>query len=76
MSWWRGAGRRRAGEVEKTPPPCDFNARTAVFLVNGFNGLGLHTLLAVVRMFPKVYQNFVFLQSGCWTPAISKARRK
>jgi len=43
---------------------CDPTARTAVFLVNGFNGLGLHTLLAVVRMFPKVYQNFVFLQVG------------
>ena len=50
--------------VEKTPPPCDSNARTAVFLVNGFNGLGLHTLLAVVQMFPKVYQNFVFVQVG------------
>ncbi len=50
--------------VEKTPPPCDVNARTAVMLVNGFNGLGLHTLLAVVRMFPKVYQNFVFVQVG------------
>ena len=50
--------------VEKTPPPCDPNARTAVFLVNGFNGLGLHTLLAVVRMFPKVYTNFVFVQVG------------
>jgi amino acid transporter len=50
--------------VEKTPPPCDPNARTAVFLVNGFNGMGLHTLLAVVRMFPKVYQNFVFVQVG------------
>jgi hypothetical protein len=49
---------------EKTPPPCDHNARTAVFLVNGFNGLGLHTLLAVVRMFPKVYHNFVFVQVG------------
>jgi len=35
-----------------------------VMLVNGFNGLGLHTLLAVVRMFPKVYQNFVFVQVG------------
>ena len=45
-------------------PACNPNARTAVFLVNGFNGLGLHTLLAVVRMFPKVYQNFVFLQVG------------
>jgi len=50
--------------IEKTPPPCDVNARTAVLLVNGFNGLGLHTLLAVVRMFPKVYQNFVFVQVG------------
>ena len=35
-----------------------------MFLVNGFNGLGLHTLLAVVRMFPKVYTNFVFVQVG------------
>jgi amino acid transporter len=43
---------------------CDPSARTAIFLVNGFNGLGLHTLLAVMRMFPKVYQNFVFLQVG------------
>ena len=59
-----------AAEPDRTTPPttapakCDPNARTAVFLVNGFNGLGLHTLLAVVRMFPKVYQNFVFLQVG------------
>ncbi|HAO80998.1 MAG TPA: amino acid transporter [Verrucomicrobia subdivision 3 bacterium] len=50
--------------VEKPPVPCNPNARTAVFLVNGFNGLGLHTLLAVVRMFPKVYDNFIFLQIG------------
>jgi len=49
---------------EKSPPPCDPDARTAVFMVNGFNGLGLHTLLAVVRMFPKVYQNYVFVQVG------------
>ena len=50
--------------VEKPPIPCNPNARTAVFLVNGFNGLGLHTLLAVVRMFPKVYDNFIFVQVG------------
>src|SRR5664279_800368 len=35
---------------EKKPATGDHSARTAVFLVNGFNGLGLHTLLAVVRM--------------------------
>ncbi len=50
--------------VHKTPPPCNPNARTAAFLVNGFNGLGLHTLLAVVRMFPNVYSNFIFVQVG------------
>lgn len=51
--------------AEKPPAStCDTNARTAIFLVNGFNGLGLHTLLAVVRMFPKVHQNFIFLQVG------------
>ena len=42
----------------------DPQGRTAVILVNGFNGLGLHTLFAVVRMFPKFYQNFVFAQVG------------
>ncbi|HEY4415569.1 MAG TPA: APC family permease [Verrucomicrobiae bacterium] len=47
-----------------TPVPCDPNARTAVFMVNGFNGLGLHTLLAVTRMFPKIYTNYVFVQVG------------
>ena len=50
--------------AETAPAQCDPNARTAVFLVNGFNGLGLHTLLAVVRMFPKVYRNFIFVQVG------------
>jgi amino acid transporter len=52
------------GSPQKPVAACNPAARTAVFLVNGFNGLGLHTLLAVVRMFPKVYQNFVFLQVG------------
>jgi amino acid transporter len=59
-----------ASEIDGADAPpapavkCAPNERTAVFLVNGFNGLGLHTLLAVVRMFPKVYKNFIFLQVG------------
>jgi amino acid transporter len=53
-----------ANDSETSAPACDPAARTAVFLVNGFNGLGLHTLLAVLRMFPKVYRNFVFVQVG------------
>ena len=45
-----------ATEVETTDrvpalePPAR-NARTAVILVNGYNGLGLHTCLHVPRMF-------------------------
>ncbi len=42
----------------------DPKAKTAVVLVNGFNGLGLHTLFGVLRMFPGVFKNFVFVQVG------------
>lgn len=39
-------------------------ARTAVLFVNGFNGLGLHTLLQAMRLFEGVFKNFVFVQVG------------
>lgn len=42
----------------------DASAKTAVILVNGFNGLGIHTLLSVLKMFPGVFRNFVFIQAG------------
>ncbi len=38
--------------------------KTAVLLVSGFNGLGLHTLFSVVRLFGSSFRNFVFLQVG------------
>jgi len=34
---------------------------TAILLVSGYNGFGLHTLLSIVRSFPGVYANFLFL---------------
>ena len=48
----------------KVSPLLDPKAKTAVLLVNGFNGLGLHTLFGVLRMFPGVFKNFVFVQIG------------
>ncbi len=53
-------------ENEKTPAPLapDYKAKTAVIMVNGFNGLGIHTLLSVFRMFSGVFKNFVFIQVG------------
>lgn len=46
------------------PVPFDPTSKTAVLLVNGYNGLGLHTLLAVLRTFAGEYRNFVFVQIG------------
>jgi amino acid transporter len=45
-------------------PECDRSAKTAVLLVNGFNGLGLHTLLTVIRLFEGTFRNFIFIQVG------------
>jgi amino acid transporter len=39
-------------------------AKTAVLLVNGFNGMGLHTLFGVIRLFGSSFKNFVFLEVG------------
>ena len=55
---------RRPASDSQPPPELDPKAKTAVVLVNGFNGLGLHTLFAVLRMFPGVFRNFVFVQVG------------
>ncbi|MFA6597239.1 MAG: hypothetical protein WCS69_05920, partial [Ignavibacteriaceae bacterium] len=38
--------------------------KTAVVLVNGFNGLGVHTLLSVIKTFPGIFKNYVFVQAG------------
>jgi amino acid transporter len=34
---------------------------TAILLVSGYNGFGVHTLLSVIRLFPGLYKNFVFV---------------
>lgn len=46
---------------ERKPDP---SAKTAVLLVNGFNGIGLHTLFGVIRLFGSAFKNFVFVQIG------------
>ena len=38
--------------------------KTAVILVNGFNGLGLHTLLHAMRLFGDSFRRYVFVQVG------------
>ncbi len=52
--------------VEHGLGPVEFDpqAKTAVILVNGYNGLGLHTLMAVIKNFGKEFRNFIFVQVG------------
>ena len=44
--------------------PPDKKDMTAILLVAGFSGFGLHTLLSIVRNFPGLYKNFIFMSVG------------
>jgi len=37
---------------------------TAIVLVEAYNGLGIHTLLSIQRLFPRHFKNFVFVSVG------------
>ena len=50
----------------------DVQASTAIIFVNGYNGLGVHTLLSVIRLFGKDMQNYVFVQIGVVDAAVFK----
>jgi len=43
------------------PRTVDSQEMTAIQLVSGYNGFGVHTFLSVVRNFPHVYKNFIFV---------------
>jgi amino acid transporter len=49
---------------ESPPETYDPTAPTAVLLVNGFNGLGLATLLTLRRLFRDQYRNVIFVGVG------------
>lgn len=52
------------GREKKPVPKLDIDAKTAVILVNGYNGLGLHTLFNILRLFGDNFKNFLFVQAG------------
>lgn len=51
-----------SGEPNNAPP--DPSQPTAVILVGGYSGLGIHTMLNVVRFAPDYFRNFVFVSAG------------
>ena len=53
-----------SGFTKKAAAPVPRNTPTAVFLVSGFNGLGIHSLLQVQKYFPRYFTNAIFLSVG------------
>ena len=45
-------------------PPLDRTKPTAVVLVGGYNGLGIHTVLNLFRAFKQHYKNLVFISAA------------
>ena len=41
--------------------PADAKNMTAIQLVSGYSGFGVHTFLSIIRGFPGLYKNFVFV---------------
>jgi amino acid transporter len=55
------------------PPPTTATAQepmvrrqapTAVIMVSGYNGLGMHVFFSIVRSFPGTFRNFIFISAG------------
>jgi len=46
---------------EPNKEPVNPKENTAIMLVNGYNGFGVHTFLTIVRQFPDFYKNFIFV---------------
>jgi amino acid transporter len=55
---------RRVVDRAKPPPPLEPRAPTAIFLVGGSLGSGMHSLLWVRRLFPGQFRNFLFVRAG------------
>jgi len=41
--------------------PLNTGDQTAIQLVSGYSGFGVHTLLSILRIFPKIYKNIIFV---------------
>ena len=46
---------------EYNADPADPREMTAIQLVSGYSGFGVHTFLSIIRGFPGLYKNFVFI---------------
>ena len=49
------------GLEEAKPRPLNKKLPTAVLLVGGYGGLGIHSFLSIHRLFPNHFKNFIFM---------------
>jgi len=61
---------------KKTEEPINPKNRTAIQLVNGFNGFGVHTFFSIVRNFPDMYKNFIFVSVALIDSGSFKGRKE
>jgi amino acid transporter len=60
------------GQAGAAHPEIDRKAPTAVMLVGGYSGLGVHAILTVQRVFPGFFRNFIFVSVGVIDSATMK----
>ncbi|HUJ12392.1 MAG TPA: APC family permease [Thermoanaerobaculia bacterium] len=67
------AGMRSLDEILATVPPApdvksapqlEKNAPTAVIMVKSFSGFGIHEVLSIHRLFPRMFKNFIFVSAA------------
>jgi hypothetical protein len=46
------------------PAPMDKNVPTAVIMVKSFSGFGIHEVLSIHRLFPRMFKNFIFVSAA------------
>jgi hypothetical protein len=70
-------------ESHTIPPPhqphdggeeYDRHATTAVLLVNGYNGLGLHAIFDSLMLFKGLFKNYIFIQVGVIDAGVFKGQ--
>jgi amino acid transporter len=62
--------------VAPPPPELDPAKPTAIVLAGGFGGLGIHTLLQIPRLFPRQFDQVVFVSVGVIDAGTFKGERE
>jgi amino acid transporter len=58
------------------PPPLDKNAPTAVIMVKSFSGFGIHEVLSIHRLFPRMFKNFIFVSAAVVDSGVFKGAQE